>query len=90
MNLIFQTKLEVVSNEVAKASLHRLTTLTLTLCGMIMAALVAGVLVFLYRRNAKFREKLQGFTSRPDLEASLDYQVNSHHSIIFQIYFIRK
>jgi receptor-type tyrosine-protein phosphatase N len=63
-----------VSNEVAKASLHRLTTLTLTLCGMIMAALVAGVLVFLYRRNAKFREKLQGFTSRPDLEASLDYQ----------------
>jgi hypothetical protein len=79
-----------VSNEVAKASLHRLTTLTLTLCGMIMAALVAGVLVFLYRRNAKFREKLQGFTSRPDLEASLDYQVNSHHSIIFQIYFIRK
>lgn len=69
-----KTKLEVVSNQVAKASLHRLTTLTLTLCGLIMAALVSGVLVFLYRRNAKFREKLQLFTSRPDLEASLDYE----------------
>ncbi len=76
LNLIFQTKLEVVSNQVAKASVHRLTTLTLTLCGVIMAALVSGVLVFLYRRNAKFREKLRAFTSRPDVEASLDYQVN--------------
>jgi receptor-type tyrosine-protein phosphatase N len=69
-----KTKLEVVSNQVAKASVHRLTTLTLTLCGVIMAALVSGVLVFLYRRNAKFREKLRAFTSRPDVEASLDYQ----------------
>ncbi|XP_054164125.1 uncharacterized protein LOC128961850 [Oppia nitens] len=56
------------------SSAHRLTTLTLTLCGLILVALVASVVMFLYRRNTKFRQKLQGLTSRLDLEASDDYQ----------------
>ena len=73
---IFQTKLEVVPLELVHESNHKLILITISLCGLILALLVSGGLIYLFKRNAIFREKIQGLTNQqPDAEATKDYQV---------------
>jgi heme/copper-type cytochrome/quinol oxidase subunit 2 len=47
---------------------------TFLLCGVIIAVLVAATALYVIRRHARSREKLQNLTA-PDTEASKDYQV---------------
>jgi receptor-type tyrosine-protein phosphatase N len=53
---------------------HQLYVVTFLLCGVISALLVAATALYVIRRHARSREKLQNLTA-PDTEASKDYQV---------------
>ena len=55
---------------------HQLYVATFLLCGVISALLVAATALYVIRRHARSREKLQNLTA-PDTEASKDYQVLS-------------
>ncbi|XP_069677518.1 receptor-type tyrosine-protein phosphatase N2 isoform X2 [Periplaneta americana] len=52
---------------------HELYVATFLLCGVIAAVLIAATALFVIRRHARSREKLQNLTA-PDTEASKDYQ----------------
>jgi hypothetical protein len=53
---------------------HELYVATFLLCGVISALLVAATALYVIRRHARSREKLQNLTA-PETEASKDYQV---------------
>ncbi|PNF34880.1 Receptor-type tyrosine-protein phosphatase N2 [Cryptotermes secundus] len=52
---------------------HELYVATFLLCGVIAAVLIAAAALYVIRRHARSREKLQNLTA-PDTEASKDYQ----------------
>jgi heme/copper-type cytochrome/quinol oxidase subunit 2 len=47
---------------------------TFLLCGILAAVLVSASILYVIRRHARSRQKLQNLTA-PDSEASKDYQV---------------
>lgn len=68
-----QTKLPTVLRTSPDTE-HELYVATFLLCGVIAAVLIAASALFVIRRHARSREKLQNLTA-PDTEASKDYQV---------------
>ncbi|KDR20994.1 Receptor-type tyrosine-protein phosphatase N2 [Zootermopsis nevadensis] len=52
---------------------HKLYVATFLICGVIAAVLIAASALFVIRRHARSREKLQSLTA-PETEASRDYQ----------------
>ncbi|XP_067141630.1 receptor-type tyrosine-protein phosphatase N2 [Centruroides vittatus] len=64
-----KTKFEVVN----KTHDRRLFVLTFILCGLIVGIVVAVAVVYLVRKHAKSRKKLQSL-AHPETEASQDYQ----------------
>jgi Flp pilus assembly protein TadB len=68
-----QTKLPTVLRSNPDTE-HELYVATFLLCGVIAAVLIAAAALYVIRRHARSREKLQNLTA-PDTEASKDYQV---------------
>lgn len=64
-----KTKFEVVN----KTHDRRLFVLTFILCGLIVGVVVAVAVVYLVRKHAKSKKKLQSL-AHPETEASQDYQ----------------
>lgn len=73
--MTFQTKLPVVSPEIIKKSNERLVNLTLLICSAILASISATFVIYMFRRNAYFREKMKGFVKISEDWLPFDYQV---------------
>ena len=71
-----QTKLPTVLS-LGPDTEHELYIATFLLCGVFVAVLIAASALFVIRRHARSREKLQNLAA-PDTEASKDYQVRSN------------
>ena len=65
----------MVSAAVMRKSNEKLINLTIMICSLVLATIGTAFVIFLYRRNANFREKIKGLMKMSEELRKFDYQV---------------